>query len=115
MQVSVFCNLTVEGFHCWPEAPEFPATSAVGFLKYRHRHVFHIHAEKVIDSDRQVEFIILKREIGDYLRSHYGNGGNVLEFGTMSCEAIAIELSDAFELSVCSVSEDGENGSVVTT
>jgi hypothetical protein len=38
----------------------------------------------------------------------------VHEFGAKSCEMIAIELINEFNLSRCEVNEDNENGAIVT-
>ena len=41
-------------------------------------------------------------------------GKKLCEFGSRSCEMIAEELIVTFNLSRCEVSEDGENGTIVT-
>ena len=61
-RTNVIVKLQVEGLHCWPDAAEiFPE---VGFLSDSHRHIFHIICKKRVDhDDRDVEFIIFKRDI----------------------------------------------------
>ena len=80
-----------------------------------HRHVFHITAHvRVSHNDRDVEFIVLKGAIEQYLRTKYFNEyAKLHDFGGQSCEMIAAELIDAFDLCQCEVNEDGENGSIL--
>lgn len=105
--VHVVVRLRIEGFHCWAECP----IEEVSFLRDRHRHIFHVDVTKrVTHSDRDVEIILLKREIEKWLRDTYGMP---CEFGSMSCEHIAEALLDKFQLSSCTVTEDGENGGIV--
>ena len=111
----VFCTLQVEGIHCWPKCP----FDEVAYLRDPHRHMFHVKAHKyVTHSDRDVEFIMLKRQIVEYLIFKYADRDNedpfMCTFGAMSCEMIAKELIDKFDLYKCEVSEDGENGAIVT-
>lgn len=108
----VFCTLQVEGTHNWPNCP----FDEVAYLRDTHRHVFHIKAYKLVThSDRDVEFIMLKHKIQDYLIDTYYTEPNLCVFGAKSCEMIAEELINRFDLSRCEVSEDGENGAIVTS
>ncbi len=112
-QTQIVVRLEVEGFHCWPEAPD-----EVSFLRHRHRHTFEINAMKSVAGSREIEFILLKREIARRLMREFGvngpeNGFPYCEFGTMSCEQIADWLMTEFDLRCCEVTEDGENGAVV--
>ena len=107
MKTVIIATLRFEGFHSWGDAP-----SEVGFLRARHRHMFHVRAEKEVTHDnRQIEFILLKRELEQ--------GINVIQFKerdaceTWSCEMWAKRLLQDFKLSACEVSEDGENGARV--
>lgn len=111
----VYCTLEVEGIHNWPGCP----FDEVAYLRVPHRHMFHIKAYKLVThSDRDVEFIMLKRQIKEYLVNAYADRDNenmlMCFFGAMSCEMIAQELIEKFELSRCEVSEDGENGAILT-
>lgn len=117
----VYCTTQIEGTHNWPGCP----FEEVAYLRDPHRHVFHVKAyKKVHHDDRDVEFIMLKHQIRNYLITKYGkflaaieNDGihyQHCEFGAMSCEMLAHELIVEFELSRCEVSEDNENGAIVT-
>ena len=112
MRTEVFCTLQVEGIHNWPGCP----LEEVAYLRDPHRHVFHVKAyTTVTHSDRDVEFIMLKHTLLEYLTTTYWHDEcKCLYFGAKSCEMIAQELIDSFGLSRCEVSEDGENGAVVT-
>lgn len=108
----VFCTLSVEGTHNWPgcDIPE------VDYLRLPHRHLFGIKATTIVDhADRNVEFIELKHKIQDYLKATYYDETKRLHvFGHRSCEMIAKELMDVFDLCEVSVDEDNENGSILT-
>ncbi len=108
----VYCTLEVEGVHNWPDCP----FDEVAYLRDPHRHMFHVKAfKKVTHSDRDVEFIMLKHQILSHFYDGYFNSTlKLFEFGPMSCEMIAKELIAKFNLSKCEVSEDGENGAIVT-
>ena len=109
MKTNIIVRLEVEGFHFWPEARE--VLPEVGFLSDRHRHMFHITAKKAVDhSNRDIELIVFKRQLTEYLDEAYGSP---CEFGSMSCEMIAEKLVKLFNLEHCEVSEDGENGAEV--
>ena len=112
MKTEVYCTLQVEGTHNWPNCP----FDEVDYLRVPHRHVFHIKAYKeVFHDDRDVEFIMLKHEITTYLHQAYFQPiKHLLVFGAMSCEMIARELIARFGLSRCEVSEDNENGAILT-
>lgn len=107
----VFVRLQVEGLHKWADCP----FEEVSYLRDLHRHVFFIEAYlPVTHSDRDQEFIMLKHEITEYIYDNYWDP--ILKchnFGGMSCEMIGKELCGAFDLSMCSVSEDNENGGIV--
>ena len=108
----VFCTLQLEGLHHWPKCH----IDEVKYLRHLHRHVFHIKAHKLVThDDRDVEFIELKHKIKYYIEQEYWDEKlRLLHFGAQSCEMIAKELITKFNLSRCEVSEDGENGAIVT-
>ena len=113
MKTSVMVRLQVDGVHNFPKAVElFPE---VGFLSLQHRHMFHIEAKKeVFHDDRDVEFIMFKRDIQDYLKQmYYKPESRVYLFGPMSCEMIAKEILNQFNCTSVSVWEDLENGAIV--
>ena len=98
-QTNIIVRFQLEGFHNFPKAKELFPT--VGFLSDRHRHIFHFELEKeVFHDDRDVEFILFKREVQSYLIDEYGSNNcdkngptfSVCEFGPMSCEMIARKL-----------------------
>ncbi len=108
----VYCTLQAEGMHRFPGCPY----AEVPYLKDPHRHMFHIKAfVRASHDNRAVEFICLKHEILSYLYDHYFNSEwRLFDFDTMSCEQLAKKLITKFDLSRCEVSEDGENGAIVT-
>lgn len=97
----------VEGIHYYEDA-----SGAEEFLKYPHRHIFHIEIKiKQFHNNRDIEFIAFKRWICEDF-----NG----EFSYKSCEMIADDLYEKIvskysnrEIEI-SVFEDGENGSITT-
>jgi hypothetical protein len=98
-----------EGIHKYPNAPE-----EVAFLRYPHRHLFHVSVTiDVFHDDRELEFFIFQHQISDYIKVR----GDTLNY--RSCEMISKELLEhvmemypgrSIEVRVF---EDGENGSVV--
>lgn len=106
MKTRIIINLQHECVHQWSDCE----LEGVEFLKFPHRHIFHICCKKeVTHSDRDIEIILLKREVNSFLNEVYPK-----TFGDMSCEMIAEELLNVFELDYCSVLEDNENGAEVT-
>lgn len=110
-QTNIIINTQVEGTHNWPACP----FEEVDFLRHPHRHIFNICAKKeVTHDDRDIEIIMLKRQINDYLtNAYYNSKPNTHEFGARSCEMLAKELLIEFNLDYCSVLEDGENGAEI--
>lgn len=107
LNTEVFCTLQFEAVHSWPNCN----ITEVDYLRLPHRHLFHIKAYKrVSHDDRDVEFIQLKHQIQRYLLKKYPD----FDIGPQSCEMLAKELITAFKLSKCEVSEDNENGAIVT-
>lgn len=111
MNKAIFCTLEVEGLHHWSDCD----IEEVSYLKNLHRHMFGITAYKsVTHSNRDIEFIKLKHEVKDYLCKYYQERYECLNFGNMSCEDIAIKLIKDLDLIACEVTEDGENGAMVS-
>lgn len=106
----VWVSFQFEGFHCWPDAPD-----VVGFLRDRHRHMFHVKAwKRVAHDDRDVEFILLRRQlVGAVARKLETFDGDGEATRNWSCEHWARWLIDGYALTRCEVSEDGENGAVL--
>ena len=104
-RTNIIVNLQVEGIHNWPDAKKiFPD---VAFLSDPHRHMFHICCKKQVHhDDRDIEIIRFKRALTDYLHTKYykhaTHGQNVytgcLQFGAMSCEMLARELMEKFDI-----------------
>lgn len=113
MTTSIVITLQVEGLHNWPEART--AIPEMGFLSDLHRHIFHIKAvKKVNHNDRDVEIIMFKREVQDYFKRNFFNEDlQICNFGSRSCEMLAQDLMEAYDLDQCEVLEDNENGALV--
>lgn len=106
-KIEVYCTILFEAIHNWPECP----FEEVSYLRDPHRHIFYIKAYKQVNhDDRDVEFIMLKHDISFYLRQTYP----AKQLGATSCEMLALKLVKEFDLSKCEVSEDNENGAIVT-
>ena len=111
--MKLFVTTQFEGLHRWKDAPD-----EVAFLRAYHRHIFHIRFEvEVVEEDRELEFILLKREL-EHLVQLLLVGRNLDE----SCESIAKNIVDFMtrvghmcegRAARCEVSEDGENGAIV--
>lgn len=111
----IFVTFQKEGIHCYPEALTNPDLADVSFLGYPHRHIFHFKVQvPVTDSNREIEFIQLKRWCEGLYEDY------TLQLNNKSCEMMAEDLGEEIlkkypHLTWCSVevSEDGENGAVV--
>lgn len=105
----VIVRTRFEGTHCWPQAP-----LEVSYLRFQHRHEFHVELKiEVRHDDRELEFILLKKD----LRLFLGSGFNK---ETDSCEAMAKSIIEWAKSKYglgrfysCAVFEDGENGAQV--
>lgn len=97
----IFCTTSFEALHRFVDAPE-----EVSFLRDYHRHMFHVRMEKLVThNNRQIEFIILKRKLDDWLRKYWTRV--MLD---LSCEEMAAILLEEFDADMVEVSEDGELG-----
>lgn len=115
MSTKVFVTLQVPGEHRWPEATE--KSKYHKHLANYHRHLFHIKVTvKVTGSNREIEFLEFQEIVWGTLAQLYPirNGTNLHQFGHASCEQIAKNLLDALNVYQVEVSEDGENGAIVT-
>ena len=113
MKTSVIYKISIEGVHCWPHAKiVFPEVS---YLSDLHRHIFVIRCKAAVTHlDRDKEFICETHEVIDYLTNKYwDNQKRCLNFEHKSCEMLATEILQEFELDECSVFEDDENGAIV--
>lgn len=111
MRQFIEINLDIEGVHRWENCD----IAEVLYLQHPHRHIFKMILRKeVIHGDRQIEFIKFKHEVKFYIgKTWYNLDIGCCDFGTMSCEQIAAHLLERYELSYCSVSEDGEFAGIV--
>ena len=110
---AVIVKLSIDACHNFPAAKElFPE---VAFLSDRHRHMFHFKVcKKVYHDDRDVEFIMFKRDILAYLSDkYYDVTTRTHEFGSMSCEMLGKEIFNQFDCKWVEVWEDEENGAIV--
>jgi len=104
-----------EGIHCYPAAATDPNLTDVSFLANPHRHIFHFKvAIEVFHNDRDIEFIQFKR----WMLNLYST--TTLELDYKSCEMIADDLYGMIAIKYpnrdvqIEVSEDGENGCVIS-
>jgi len=104
-----------EGIHCYPAAATDPNLTDVSFLASPHRHIFHFKVSvEVFHNDRDIEFIQFKR----WLLNLYST--TTLELDYKSCEMIADDLYGMIAIKYpnrdvqIEVSEDGENGCVIS-
>jgi hypothetical protein len=101
----IVVKLQFEGIHRWENCP----LPEVSFLKNYHRHIFFVElTKKVNHNDRDIEIIMLKREILNYL------GTQPVQLKNSSCEDIAETLLNQFQATSVKVTEDNENGAIVT-
>ncbi len=107
MKTTIIVKLQFEALHCWPGVVEaLPDIADIHFLQYPHRHLFYVTLEKEVShSDRDVEIILFKRKVEEYLKLTYS--GNL---GAKSCEMLAEELLQKFDCLMVEVLEDNENG-----
>ena len=118
----IWVTFTKEGIHKYPAAATDPNLATgneydVSFLANPHRHIFHFRVSiDVFHNDRDIEFIQFKR----WLLSLYNGQNSVLELNYKSCEMIADDLYDQIAARypnravIIDVSEDGENGCVIS-
>jgi len=109
MITKVITQIKIEGFHYYPNAPK-----EVSFLSDKHRHTFTIKcAYKVKDLNREKEIFICRDEVNEYLNETFGNP---CQFGSMSCEMIALEVLEFGQddgMVSCEVWEEETGGAIV--
>ena len=121
-QRQIWVTFRKEGIHKYPAALDDPKLATgdqydVSFLGYPHRHIFHFRVSiDVWHNDRDIEFIQFKR----WLEALYSGESNCLRLDYKSCEMIADELYVQIANRypdrnvTIEVSEDGENGCLIT-
>lgn len=95
----------IEGYHKYPEAPEF-----CDYLSHKHRHLFEIRCWiRVSHNEREIEINKMQEAINNYLHKRFGTP---CQFGDMSCESIcdAILEMNAGTMAKIQVLEDGFGG-----
>lgn len=113
----VYCTFAVDGTHNWATIPNNEDLQEVQFLRLKHRHMFNFKCyAEVKHDDRDIEFIVMKRDVHSYIMDKYYNSDErSCVFGSMSCEMIGAEILDKFEyIYKVEVNEDNENGGIVT-
>lgn len=108
--VFIEVEVRVDGYHCWPDAPE-----RLAFLRARHRHTMLVRAQqRVTHNERDIEFFELADQVRHALEATYPAAEyGALDFGAASCETIAAALVRDLDLSACGVFEDGKHGAWV--
>lgn len=108
----IVIKFDVQGLHFWNDCN----IEEVSYLKHTHRHKFFFRCEKeVTHNDRQIEIIKFKNEILHWLALEFYCPGSCshLNFQSLSCEDIAMQVLRKFDLDLCEVLEDNENGAIV--
>lgn len=119
--VTIWVTFRKEGLHQYPAALKSPELESVHWLGFVHRHIFHFRVEiQVFDNDREIEFIMFKRELEGLFDKQTSNKAPALELNNKSCEMIAVDLIDWIAAKYprraikVEVAEDGENGATVS-
>lgn len=105
MNNSILVKTNFEGLHKYINAP-----NDVAFLRDLHRHMFFVEAEiEVFDDDRELEFIVVKRAINQYLYTKPFDSSASCE--QMAAQIIRFLIGKFGERNMCiTVLEDNENG-----
>lgn len=106
---SIYVQSQFIALHRWIEAPE-----EVSFLRDWHRHVFHVRIDlRVLHNDRELEFFLVQKDLRNVLWQW--EALRVEKSCEMFCEEIAKALQKKYPtLFRVEVSEDGENGAVLS-
>lgn len=111
----IVVNLTVDGLHMWLDAKT--TLPEVAYLSSLHFHQFKIQVKKQVETgnnDRQIEIISFKHELEDYFkRNFYDAHLKCCNFNNRSCEIIAKDLMEAYDLDFVQVLEDGHWGAEI--
>src|SRR6056300_579038 len=123
---SIWVTFAKEGVHMYPGADTDPKLATgdwddVSFLGIPHRHIFHFRVRiEVRHNDRDIEFIQFKRWMERLYSEESTSDNGVLVLDYKSCEMIADDLYEAISAKYpgrfveIEVSEDGENGCLIT-
>lgn len=121
-RIVVCVNTEFVGYHFWNEAP-----CEVGYLGFPHRHLFKVSvALEVVESDRQVEFHLLRTDICKIITNSQHIFGSFAVYDPVkatavrtSCEDMALFLANELNklygnrVRRVSIFEDGECGAMV--
>lgn len=112
LKTRIVVNLQIPWIHRWNNCD----INEVKYLREYHRHLFYIRCEKAVKGkDREIEIISYKNLIENFIKDRYYLYHLWLcKFGNMSCEMIAEELLKKFNLDLCEVLEDWENGALIS-
>ena len=97
--------------HRYADAPE-----EVAYLRHLHRHMFNYEVEiEVFHDDRELEFIMVKHDIDEYLTRRYEEWDDRTSCEQMAkCIGLWLQSKNGFERDLTvSVFEDNENGAKV--
>lgn len=115
----IYINLKMEALHAFYGASK-EQFEEVSYLQHPHRHIFGFTVElKVTHDDRDVEFIMFKHTIEEYLKGkYYSEKLKMCDFTGKSCEMLGKELIEfclmqGLQPTSVIVDEDGENGAKV--
>jgi hypothetical protein len=116
VKARVIVTVAVPGWHRWPNAPD-----EVEYLRSKHRHIFHFKVEYATDHpDRDLEFHLMKTDVHDAIEQLFDRRNEPvgIDFGTRSCEQIAIDIGNDLRrvdrpVVAVEVWEDNENGARV--
>ncbi len=106
---SIYVQSQFVALHRWSAAPPDEA-----FLQAWHRHIFKVRIDLVVTTDdRDLEFFHVQRSLNMVL--HQWQGQEVEKSCEMFCDAIFAALQPEYpSLFRVEVSEDGENGAIIT-
>lgn len=110
----IVVKLQVQGLHQWNDAKN--KLPQVAYLSFPHLHKFHVTVEKqtTSDDDRNIEIIMFEKELQDYFkRNYFDTQFECCNFHNRSCETIALDLLQAYDLDSCEVLEDNYWGAKV--
>lgn len=113
MILEIYFSLDVYALHRWKDC----SIEQVDYLRNLHRHQFRFTCSGPVDhDDREKEFIVLKEKLFTFLCAKFWSPKyKMLDFDTLSCEQLCKIVYAEFNwLSSVQVSEDGENGAVLT-
>lgn len=114
MTIYAIIKTQFEGVHSYPEA-----SGTEQFLKYPHRHIFHVEVKiEQFHNARDIEYIAFKRWVNT-LFEEWEFKGDIHYLGNQSCETIAEAIAKEITYTypgrrlMVKVLEDNENGAEV--